>query len=83
MKIKKQFDYCGVKLRIVERDEPYMNGKEPLLMTRVMAPNGGIIPVNINHRQTLKSITEETIRLLDGFKARGANVIEELTKSLI
>lgn len=82
MKIKKQFEYSGVVLKIVERDEPYMNSSEPVTMTRVIAPNGGTIPVNIQCRQTLKSIAEETIMTLDGFKARGCDVVKELTKTL-
>ena len=82
MKVKKKFDYNGIILQIIERDEPYMNAKEPLKMTRVMAPNGGIIRLNINHRQTLKSIVEETIKTLDGFAQRGADVKNKLTKKL-
>jgi len=59
-----------------------MNAKEPLRMTRVMAPNGGIIPIIIKHKQILKSIIEDTITTLDGFKSRGADVTKELTKSI-
>lgn len=80
MKVKKVFFYCGVKLQIVEREEPYMNAKEPLLMTRVIAPNGGTIPVKIQNRQTLKSIVEETIKLLDDLKSRGCDVTKGLTE---
>ena len=82
MKIKKKFIYNGITLQIIERDEPYMNATEPLRMTRVIAPNGGTIPIIIKHKQTLKSIMEESIRTLDGFKARGADVIKELTKTI-
>lgn len=82
MKVKKKFDYYGVTLQIIERDEPYMNAKDPIIMTRVMAPNGGTIPIIINHKQTLKSIMEETIKTLDNFKNRGADVIKELTQPL-
>jgi len=82
MKIKKQFNYNGIVLRIVEREENYMNAIDHIKMTRVIAPNGGVIPILIKHKQTLKSIAEETIRLLDGFKNRGADVTEELTKIL-
>lgn len=82
MKIKKKFYYGDIILKIVERDEPYMNAKEPLKMTRVIAPNGGVIPVKINHRQTLKSIVHDTILLLDEFKKRGADVEKELTQSI-
>ena len=82
MKVKRKFDYNGITLQIIERDEPYMNAKEPLKMTRVIAPNGGIIPLNIRHKQTLKSIIEETINTLDGFKQRGADVAKTLTQPL-
>ena len=82
MKVKRKFQYEDITLQIVEREEPYMNAKEPLLMTRVIAPNGGVIPVSINHRETLKSITEKTIDFIDGMKARGADVIDIMTKPL-
>ena len=82
MIIKKKFLYNGIELRIIERDEPYMNAKEPLKMIRVIAPNGGTIPMIINHKQTLKSIIELTIRTLDGFKERGADITKELTGPL-
>lgn len=78
MKVKKKFEYNGVTLQIVERPEQYMNATEPLMMTRVIAPNGGSIPVSIGHRDTLKAIITKTIASLDGFAARGANVIETL-----
>lgn len=80
MKIKKKFLYKGIELQIIEKEEYYMNCVVPLIMTRVMTVNGYIIPVNLKHRQTLKSIIEDTINLLDGFEKRGANVIEELNK---
>jgi len=56
-----------------------MNSPDPVLVTRVIAPNEGIIPIIIQHKQTLKSIAEATISLLDGFAKRGADVISELT----
>ena len=82
MKVKKKFDYNGITLQIIERDEPYMNSIEPLKMIRVIAPNGGIIPLNLRHKQTLKSIIQDTISTLDGFKARGADVAKELTQKI-
>ena len=81
MKIKKQFIYKNLTLTIVEREEPYMNGGN-VLMTRVLAPNGGSIPISIQRRQTLKSIIENTIELLDGFEKRGCDVCKELTKKI-
>jgi len=83
MKVKKRFLYDGIELQIIEREEPYMNAKEPLIMTRVIAPNGGTIPINISHRETLKSIAARAIILLDGFKQRGADIKEELTKKFV
>lgn len=82
MKVKKAFDYNGITLKIIERDEPYMNASEPLKMIRVIAPNGGTIPLNIRHKQTLKSIIQDTINTLDGFKQRGADVGKILTQPL-
>ena len=83
MKVKKRFLYDGMELQIIEREEPYMNGKEPMMMTRVIAPNGGSIPISINHCETLKSIAERTIIALDGFKKRGADVKKELTNKIL
>ena len=34
IRVKKKFNYNGIELRIVEREEPYMNSKEPLKMTK-------------------------------------------------
>ena len=82
MKVKKRFMYDGIELQIIERDEPYMNATEPMTMIRVIAPNGGTIPLNIRHKETLKSIAERTVVALDDFKKRGANVREELTKKI-
>lgn len=81
-KVKKQFEYRGHTLRIVERDEAYMNAPVPVRMTRVLAPNWGIIPVQINRRQTLKSIQADTAALLDSFENRGADIHQELTKDI-
>ena len=82
MKIKKKFQYEGIELRIVECDEPYMSATEPMKMIRVLAPNGGTVPMQIRHKQTLKSIMAETIETLDNFKSRGADVIFELNKPI-
>lgn len=74
MKVKKVFFYEGIELKIIERDEPYMNSPKPVKMTRVIAPNGGIIPISIVRKDALKSIAKKTINTLDGFKSRGADV---------
>ena len=82
MKVKKKFIYEGTELQIVERNEPYLNSEEGVNMTRVIAPNGGIVPVQIQSKDTFKRIIERTTTLLDGFKRRGADVTLELTKQL-
>lgn len=82
MKVRKKFKYEGIELRIVERKEAYMNGGGAITMTRVLAPNGGTIPVKIQHRQALKSIVEGTIKTLDNFKRMGADVKAELLKPI-
>ena len=80
MKVKRKFTYEGVELRVVEREEPYMNAKEPLLMARVLAPNNNHLPITIHRRQTIKSIIEESLRFLDEMKQKGHDVVKELTK---
>lgn len=82
IKVKKKFQYEGIELRIVAREEPYLNSPDPVVMTRVIAPNDGIIPVRINRNQSMKSIQEATIELLDSFAERGADIKEELTRIL-
>jgi hypothetical protein len=82
MKIRKKFTYEGVELQIVEKQEDYLNGLNKVTVTRVIAPNGGTIPLSINHKETLKSIAERSIMLLDSFKKRGADVVEILTEPL-
>jgi hypothetical protein len=82
LRIKKKFDYKGLELRIVSREEPYMNSKSPIIMTRVLAPNGGVIPVVIKRGQTLKSIQAVTEAMLNSLKKRGADVKSELTREL-
>lgn len=82
MKVRKKFTYKGFELRIVERQELYMNSGESITVTRVLAPNGGSIPILLTHKQTLKSIIAETITLLDRFEERGADIEHELTREL-
>lgn len=80
MKVRKVFNYEGVELKIVERIEPYLNAT--VKMTRVISVNGGVIPIQIKHRQTLKSIIQETINTLNNFKENGCNVVTELTRRI-
>ena len=51
-------------------------------LTKVIAPNGGNIPVRFDYKETLKSIQEKTINALNDFKKRGADVQNELTRTL-
>lgn len=80
-KVKKKFYYEGILLRIVEREEPYMNSEKSLVMTRVLAPNDEALPIQISSRQTLTSIVTASIAMLDGFKQRGADIEKELTQT--
>lgn len=83
MKVKKKFKYEGIELRIVEKEESYMNSEITMTMLRVLAPNNGVIPVKIQYRQTLKSIVEETIKTLDNFKSMGADIKAELLNNVV
>lgn len=80
MKIKKKFYYEDVELHIVEREELYMNGERPLNIIRVVNLNGNVIPIKIKHKETLKSIVENTIMFLNNMKNMGIDVKSELNK---
>ena len=80
MKIKKVFYYNNIKLKIVDRLEQYMNSKEQVEVTRVIAPNGKIFPISIRNKESLKSIQERVMILIDQFHIRGANIEKELTE---
>ena len=81
MKVKKKFLYDGVELRIVEREETYANAT--VVVTAVLAPNGGTVPVIVGRKQTLKNIITETISTLDALKAKGIDVITPLITPII
>lgn len=81
--VRRKFYYNDIELRIVYRDEPYMNAVEPLNITRVLSENGGSIPIRIKHKETLKSITAKTIEFLENMKVLGYDIKQELTKELI
>lgn len=82
LRTKKKFTYEGIELRIVEREEPYMNSGATVKMIRVLSPNGGRMPIQISKGDTLKVIQEKTISALENFKSLGANVKKELTKKI-
>jgi hypothetical protein len=80
LKVKKKFNYKGIELRIVDKEENYMNYSIPMMMTRVIAPNGGVLPININRKESLKKIMYKTISFLEGVEKNGHDVVKELTK---
>lgn len=82
MKVRRRFKYEGLELLIVTKEEPYLNSGRTVTVTRVIAPNNGVIPVRMERNKTLKSIIQDTILLLDGFKSRGCDVKNELTKTI-
>lgn len=82
MRVKRKFKFEGIELKIVEREEHYLNSEDTILATRVIAPNGGTLPLQIQRKQTLKSIIEDSVNMLTDFKKRGANIKEELTKQI-
>lgn len=79
-KIKKSFDYRGVTINIVLREETYLNSDIKMEVHRAIAPNDGVIPVSFQGK-TLKGYVEQTIRALDSFMSLGAS-LEELTKKI-
>lgn len=81
-RVKKVFQYENLNIIIAFCSTEYMNGKEKMEITRVIAPNGGIIPIRFGSKETLKSIQEKTINTLNDFKKRGADVKNELTRTL-
>ena len=81
VKVKKVFQYEDITLIVASCLVDYMNAKEKLEVTNVLAPNGGRIPIrNIKYNATLKSYQETAINVLNDFKKRGADVKHELTK---
>lgn len=79
MTIKKSFEWENIMFRIVERQEPYLKG-ESVTAIRVVAPNNKVVPITIKHKETLKSIKERTLLLLEDVKRdKGLNyVLSEL-----
>lgn len=77
MKVKKKFTFEGLNFQIVEREETYLNSEDTMKMLRVIAPNGGIIPIQIMHRETLKSIAAKAINFLTDCMKRGADIHAE------
>lgn len=82
MKVLKKFTYDGIEMQVVLREEIYMNAKEPVMIRRVIAPNGGVLPMREWRNQTIKSMVEEAIKALDNFKSMGADIKHECTRPL-
>ena len=80
VKLIRAFAYKGITLRIVEREEPYMNST--MILTRVIAPNNGLIPISFHHRATQKSMINDTVTFLDKLSLMGCDVVDELSKEI-
>ena len=84
-RVKKAFQYEDLHIIIAEVafDINILGKQEKYYTNSVIAPNGGSIPIGIiQKRETLKSIQERTINALNDFKKRGADVKNELTRTL-
>ena len=79
---KKRFSHLGFDFAIVEKPEWYLNSTEPMYLKRVIEVKTGMeIPVyNLQRKDTLKSIMDKTIDLLDSFVDRGANLMHEISQ---
>ena len=83
-KVKKVFQYESVNIIIAFVNYEFKIGRKKQIgqTLTVLAPNGGKIPIYIQSRETLKSIQERTINALNDFAKRGADVRNELTKTI-
>lgn len=85
IKEKFTFEYEGITLRCVLREEIMrdFNGNQlgdSWWPERILAPNGGSIPVRFNERKPSKDyIIATTISALEKFRKLGADVLAELT----
>ena len=83
IKTLKKFQWEGIELSIVIRSEPYLNSTENVEVRRVISNvNNGVIPVDFNKNDTLKSIIDKTIRFLNEMVLFNSKqkVIDELNK---
>ena len=83
MKVLKKFTFENIELRIVKREETYLNSGETVNVTRVLAPNGGAVPLVLKYKQTLKSIVSDTEEFLLGMRTNGVDVGKELTRKIL
>ena len=79
-KIRKTFEIEGVKMMIVDRDEPYMGGNT-VRMTRVVNEHGLLLPIKYTRNQTLKAMIQASIEFVEFAKQSGFNIVAELSKS--
>lgn len=83
IKTLKKFQWEGIELSIVIRSEPYLNSPENVEVRRVISNvNNGVIPVDFNKNDTLKSIIDKTINFLNEMVLFNSKqmVIDELNK---
>lgn len=83
IKTLKKFQWEGIELSIVIRLEPYLNSAENVEVRRVISNvNNGVIPVDFNKNDTLKSIIDKTIKFLNEMVLFNSKqmVIDELNK---
>lgn len=83
IKTLKKFQWEGIELSIVIRSEPYLNSPENVEVRRVISNvNNGVIPVDFNKNDTLKSIIDKTIKFLNEMVLFNSKqmVIDELNK---
>lgn len=83
IKTLKKFQWDGIELSIVIRSEPYLSSTENVEVRRVISNvNNGVIPVDFNKNDTLKSIVSKTIRFLNEMTIFHSKqmVIDELNK---
>ena len=83
IKTLKKFQWEGIELSIVIRSEPYLNSTENVEVRRVICNvNNGVIPVDFNKNDTLKSIIDRTFKFLNEMVLFHSKqmVIDELNK---
>ena len=83
IKTLKKFQWEGIELSIVIRSEPYLSSTENVEVRRVISNvNNGVIPVDFNKNDTLKSIIDRTFKFLNEMVLFNSKqmVIDELNK---
>lgn len=72
LRVIKKFQFDGHELRIVEMKERYMSAH--IVMQRAVNAYGFKMPISFNHRQTVKSMIQQTLETLESFKSGGADM---------